>query len=307
MKFIVLLTLLIVCASATPSIILFNIRFHLSKSPMGAEETQFRRGETVYVIAGPPIGGATVDMEVLLFFPPESGRTPLTLLQRTRVSLTADRVIARYQIADTDVAGKYAVRVRVWDPATGRFEEGDLPFEVVEEFPLLWIVVPAVVILAAVGAVILLRRKAAPQGPTPPPIPPPVGLGGEKTEVIQTPGATVTVPTPSGETMRLVAMLEFGDKVIPITSLPARFGREDFSGIVPSNVLPMISRRTPRGQFTIDYDYSSGSFVIIDEGSTNGTFVNGVDIRGKGRVPLRDGDIISPANAFNLRFTVKTA
>lgn len=303
----VLITLFLACVSAAPKITLFNLYFYLSKSPVGAEEIRFMRGDTVFVVASPPIGGATVEMEILLFFPPEAGRTPLILLQRTRVTLTADRVVARYQIAETDHTGKYAIRVRVWDPATGKFEEGDLPFEVVVEFPMHWLIVPVIIILAGIGAVVMLRRR-------PSPVPPLVlpererAMGmGERTEVIQAPGATIAVPTPSGETMRFVAMLEFGDKVIPITSLPARFGREDFVGIVPSNVLSMISRRMPRGQFTIDYDYASGNFVIIDEGSTNGTFVNGVDIRGKGRVPLKNGDIISPANAFNLRFTARAA
>ncbi|MEM4889001.1 MAG: FHA domain-containing protein [Thermosphaera sp.] len=305
--FVTLSVFFAVYLTAAPLVTLRDVYFYLSKVPIGAEESHFKRGDTVYVVARPPITGATLEVEVLLFFPPEAGRTPLTLLSRTRVALNAERVIARYDIAPTDVTGKYAIRVRVWDPATGRLEEGDLPFEVIEEFPLIWAIIPAVVLLAAVGAVVLLRRRTS-LAPPPPP------TGAERvapvegpTVVTGVPGATVSVPAPSGETMRLVAMLELGDKVIPITSLPARFGREDFIGIVPSSVLSLISRRMPRGQFTIDYDYISGSFVIIDEGSTNGTFVNGEDIRGKGRVPIKDGDIISPANAFNLRFTVKAA
>ena len=308
-RYLVLLTIFSLVFSVylafAPPVMLHNVYFYISKVPIGAEESQFKRGETVYVVARPPIQGASIDFEVLLFFPPESGRSPLILLSRTRIVLTSERTIAKYDIAETDFTGKYAIRIRVWDPATGKLEEGDLPFEVVEEFPLMWIVVPAVVILATVGAVVLLRRKPSPTSQQPP-LAPQVPLLESPTQVRPS-TATVSVLTPSGDTLRLIAMLEFGDRFIPITSVPARFGREDFAGLLPPNMLSLISRRMPRGQFTIDYDYISGSFVIIDEWSTNGTFVNGVDIRGKGRVPLKDGDIISPANAFNLRFTVKLA
>ncbi|MEZ0346217.1 MAG: FHA domain-containing protein [Infirmifilum sp.] len=304
--FILVMLLSTHAAFARPSITLFNIAFYLSKGPIGQEINRFRRGETVFIIASPPIGGATVDIEVQLIFPPESGRPPLILLQRTRVALPADKTIANYKISDTDFAGKYAVRVTVWDPTTGRMEQGDLPFEVEEESPIpWWIIVPAVAILAAAGAVLLLQRRSAPVLEPTPPEPSPEGQG--QTMVMPSGEHTLVVPAPSGETMRLAAMLELGDKYIPITNLPAKFGREDFKGMVPDDVLRLISRRATRGQFTIDYDYASGSFVIYDEGSTNGTFVNGEDIRGKGRVPLKDGDTISPANSFNLRFTVKAA
>lgn len=305
---LIILSSLILAAivTAAPQVVLHNVDFYLSKVPMGGKEVHFKRGETVFVVARPPIFGATVDVEVLLFFPPETGRAPLTLLSRSRITLSSDRVIVSYNIAQTEIAGKYAVRVRAWDPATGRLEEGDLPFEVVEESQITWIIIPVVILLAVAGAFMFLRGRS--------PAPQPSPVGAERAAVVEgptvfagAPAATVSVPAPSGETMRLIAWLEFGDRTIPITEVPKRFGREDFTGIVPSSVLPLISRRMPRGQFTIDYDYASSSFVISDEGSTNGTFVNGVDIRGKGRVPLKDGDIISPANAFHLRFTVKAA
>ncbi len=43
-----------------------------------------------------------------------------------------------------------------------------------------------------------------------------------------------------------------------------------------------------------------GGYFIEDLGSTNGTFVNGVDIRGMGRVDVKPGDVISVANVVEL-------
>jgi len=43
-----------------------------------------------------------------------------------------------------------------------------------------------------------------------------------------------------------------------------------------------------------------GSYYVVDLGNTNGTFVNGVDIRGRGLYPLRRGDVINVAGVVEL-------
>ncbi|QOJ79797.1 FHA domain-containing protein [Infirmifilum lucidum] len=86
--------------------------------------------------------------------------------------------------------------------------------------------------------------------------------------------------------------------MIPIDRLPRVYGREDFRGLVTGETLNVISRR----HFEIGYDYTQGSFYIMDLGSKNGTYLNGEDIRGKGRVSLKNGDTISVAGVLNLRF-----
>jgi hypothetical protein len=134
-----------------------------------------------------------------------------------------------------------------------------------------------------------------------PRVPPP----GEGTQVIPRGEGTIMIRGPGGETRVVTAMLQTPSKTIPVSTLPQRFGREDFVGIVSSDLLATISRREGPGakaQFTIGYDYAQGTFVIWDDGSTNGTYLNGEDIRGRGRRPLKNGDIISPANAFNIKF-----
>jgi hypothetical protein len=77
-------------------------------------------------------------------------------------------------------------------------------------------------------------------------------------------------------------------------------GREDLAGILPPERLAYVTRRAKGGHFQI-IRYGN-AFYIQDPGSTNGTYVNGVDIRGRGWVQLRNGDVISVPNAFQAIF-----
>lgn len=77
-------------------------------------------------------------------------------------------------------------------------------------------------------------------------------------------------------------------------------GREDLAGILPPDKLAYVTRKARGGQFQI-IRYGN-AFYIQDPGSTNGTYVNGVDIRGRGWVQLKDGDVILVPNAFQVVF-----
>lgn len=77
-------------------------------------------------------------------------------------------------------------------------------------------------------------------------------------------------------------------------------GREDLAGILPPDRLAYVTRKAVGGQFQIIRH--GNAFYIQDPGSTNGTYVNGVDIRGKGWVQLRNGDIISVPKTFEAVF-----
>ena len=309
---------ILTCRASVP---ILGIKFYTAKEPGGPEVTVFYRGETVYLKASPPIGGADVEIGVGLYFPPESGLSPIQLLPPTRKVLTGDTTITEYPIPRDAYTGRYSMRVTVRDLKTGRVEENYIPFEVREPYvpppdttrpppqpsiPMELIVGVAIVLASVIAAVAILYKGRAPSVPAGVPSGVPAGVpvgapGGEGTQVVS-PG-TVTITGPSGETITVTAFLQAGQKIIPISSLPQTFGRSDFVGVVPEEILRTISRR----HFTIGYDYAQGTFVIWDEGSTNGTYLNGVDIRGKGRQPLKDGDIISPANAINLRFSTTRA
>jgi len=69
------------------------------------------------------------------------------------------------------------------------------------------------------------------------------------------------------------------------------FGRSDFAW---HPLAGYISRR----HFAVKR--VDGPYYIVDLGSTNGTFVNGVDIRGRGLYPLRRGDVVNVAGVVEL-------
>jgi hypothetical protein len=152
------------------------------------------------------------------------------------------------------------------------------------------------------GALLIAQaqRKPTEAGPAvtavPPPSPSLQPPPGTVTRVVQ-PG-TIAINPPSGGTITVSAWLQAPGGALPLTRLPQTFGRDDFRNLVAPHLLDTISRR----HFTIGYDYVRSTFIVWDEGSTNGTYVNGVDIRGKGPVPLKYGDTIAPANAIQLRF-----
>jgi len=77
-------------------------------------------------------------------------------------------------------------------------------------------------------------------------------------------------------------------------------GREDLAGLLPPEKATYITRKARGGHFLILRQ--KHTFFIQDLGSTNGTYVNGVDIRGRGLVPLKDGDVIQVPGAFEAVF-----
>jgi len=104
-------------------------------------------------------------------------------------------------------------------------------------------------------------------------------------------------PTPSVGTLTRLATLSSPHGNLYVTSVVQEFGRSNFLGIVPSGELNLISRRHFRTHL------QGGKLFIEDLGSTNGTFVNGVDIRGRGMVPLERGDRVNVAGV--VEFTVE--
>jgi len=144
----------------------------------------------------------------------------------------------------------------------------------------------------------------APSSPIPSQTPvPPAPTAGEETVVTPTPVApAMGAPAVGGETVVALARLVTPrGESIPITSMRQAFGREDFQRFVSPEQAKLISRRaTP--QFMIYFDTSTRQFYIVDNNSSNGTYLNGVNIKGRGPQPLNDGDKISPAGVIELVF-----
>ncbi len=116
---------------------------------------------------------------------------------------------------------------------------------------------------------------------------------------------------PAVGTAPVVYQLVFPDgKFISVVGEPLKvFGREDFTGYVPEEYLRLITRREKGGQFMIychAKEVGNVECYVRDDFSTNPTLVNGTNIKGKGWVKLKDGDVISPAGVVNIWFRLRT-
>lgn len=128
-------------------------------------------------------------------------------------------------------------------------------------------------------ATTVLPPPSMPPGPSP--------SGGGETMVIQ-PG-----------TKQYYAGFEMPNgQILPITDITKEFGRDEFKQYVPGEVSSLVSRR----HFRVSFSPRDRTFLIEDLGSANGTMINNTDIRGKGKMPLKNDDVISVGGVVNLKF-----
>ena len=128
------------------------------------------------------------------------------------------------------------------------------------------------------------------------------------------PPIITTTPRPSTAGPTVVAKREEATKVgvvlyrlrlpggvdIPVFEPVRVFGRETFEKYVPSEVLQMITREERGGHFRIFL--RGNKWYIEDLNSTNGTLLNGKEIKGKGPQELKNGDTINPAGVLEIKF-----
>lgn len=172
------------------------------------------------------------------------------------------------------------------------------------------------VAIVAVAAIVSMRRREE-RPPTPPPQPPPYPTpppSPPPTSPI-TPPPTQPSPPPTQPPTKLLpsggggigqggtivgtplAFLELPNgQSLPIASVSREFGRDDFINIMGKDMAQYISSRHFRIYF------SAGQWYVEDLNSTNGTLVDGQQIKGKGPVPIKPGSVISPAGVIKLTF-----
>jgi hypothetical protein len=85
---------------------------------------------------------------------------------------------------------------------------------------------------------------------------------------------------------------------ISLSTTDRWIGRDDLRQSLTSGGLQFVSREH------ILMSYANGRFYIEDQKSSNGTKLNGNEIKGKGRFELKDGDVIELANEVKLAFRV---
>jgi S1-C subfamily serine protease len=142
-----------------------------------------------------------------------------------------------------------------------------------------------IVIVAAAAAVVFViakqrKKKVAPAYTAGPPAG--VPAGGPR-----------SVPPAVSQGARL--LLNSGSHIL-LAQYNGFLGRPDFEREIPPHSLNSISRQH------LQYKFENGRYYIADMNSSNGTKLNGVEIKGKGWYELKDGDRIELAGIQSLVF-----
>lgn len=198
-------------------------------------------------------------------------------------------------------------------------------------------VIAGVVLLAGIGAVVVVKRRRpamAPHGPgghpmgpyggpgphgsqPMPPIPPghmpgqPMMMGGRAEPGIQPVAKTVAINQGGGHPP--VAATAFGSFTIgSLTCTRGLLHGQRFS-LTATGLL--IGRQPGQAQIVVNdsrasgkhvwIGYENGALVAIDQGTTNGTFVNDVRLGRISKAPLKDGDTVIVAEPDCLSLTLK--
>ena len=103
----------------------------------------------------------------------------------------------------------------------------------------------------------------------------------------------VTTPVEAGLPAKFVSP---GGTTMPVTGQP--LGRKDFQALISPDKAELISRKH------ILVTYENSQYQIEDLNSTNGTKLNGSEIRGTGKHTIANGDSVELAGALNLTFKI---
>jgi hypothetical protein len=140
---------------------------------------------------------------------------------------------------------------------------------------VLYVLLALLVIIICLAAFFVTRKlRARRRISMPPPPPPPPAI----------PKARLVTP---------------GDVDIPIAAGTMSIGRGDLARAVAAEDLKYISKQ----HFTIDF--SEDQYYIEDINSINGTKLNGVEIKGRGKQALKDGDQITIADVVTITFRAR--
>jgi hypothetical protein len=155
----------------------------------------------------------------------------------------------------------------------------------------LWGIIALLAVIVIVVAVLLITRPARARRTTAADTQAGQAVQTEDTDTADTQLAT----TPVVEAAAAKLSLPGGNDILLAGNARA-FGRRDFEDFMPSSQVSYISRQH------INIWSEDGQYYIEDRSSTNGTRVNGMDIKGTGRHALADGDAIELAGKLSFNF-----
>jgi hypothetical protein len=158
---------------------------------------------------------------------------------------------------------------------------------------MMYMVLLGLLALAAFVIVLLMVRKPAAAHAH--------SQGGSSTGYLATaaaPAATLpatSIPATTAVNPGLAAKFVLpGGTAMPVSGKP--LGRRDFQELIPAEKAGLVSRQH------LQVTYENNGYHIEDLNSTNGTRLNGSEIRGSGRHTIASGDTVELAGALKLTF-----
>jgi len=319
-----ILALLLVALAMAQTITIGDVRFTL-KNQQSIVTAQFAPGDSVKLCMAPS-GVSTTEavVRIVLYNPQGVSTLPMEYDFTGSRRLISEQCISLKDNVSPQDQGTWTIRIDVLD--ANRLPKGtnQLLFSVASPIPpspiptppppppdngippWFWAVIAAVIVVAVVGAMFYVVRRGREEKmvtlpPYPAPPPPSSQLPLPSPSVPPSQQATAVAPQAGTLTKTMVgtplARLVFPDgKFINVMQTAEEFGRSNFEGYVSPNALNYISKRHFRIQLL------GNRWYIEDLGSTNGTLVDGQQIKGKGPVELRPGAEIQPAGVVSLRF-----
>jgi hypothetical protein len=165
----------------------------------------------------------------------------------------------------------------------------------VEQPPyLLWGLIFLLAVAAIVIALLLIRRPARTRRAQETDTQAGHPIQSEETHATD----TLPVTTPAVEATPAKLAMPDGNELL-LAGNARSLGRHDFEEFMPREHVTYISRQH------INIWYEDGQYYIEDRSSTNGTKINGTDIKGTGRHQLSDGDAIELAGKLSITFKEK--
>jgi hypothetical protein len=156
---------------------------------------------------------------------------------------------------------------------------------------LLWGLIALLAVAAVIIAALLVRKPAKvatsqasttrAAGTSPAGATMPAGTAPAVTSVVEIPPAKLSMPD--------------GSEIL-LAGNSRSFGRHDFDKFLPQDSVSYISRQH------INIWYENDQYYIEDRSSTNGTRVNGMEIKGTGRHALENEDTIDLADKLKISF-----
>jgi len=267
---------------------------------LGNFKSTFTTGETVYLTLIDEQGCAQpVTVTVTVKDPTGT----LTTLINNQYTLPAGvkTTLALFKVSTANPSGQWIIYVTIDGVNAAPIAITPIAINInSQSLPLpLWLLVTIIiVVVAAVLGVLAVMRIMGGRG----------RAKEEQTRVLPAPIQQAPITAPERERTKVGVVLYRlrlpNGMEIPVSEPYRVFGRETFERYgLPKDALDFITREDRGGHFKI---YLRGTkWFIEDLGSTNGTLLNGVEIKGKGPQELKNGDTISPAGVMNIVFRIE--